>query len=56
MTGEEKSVLERRFWSRSAMSQRTNPLWRECLAARSGDYVCRSNYLNERKGRAGAPS
>src|SRR5712672_955112 len=27
----------------------TNPLAREGPAARSGDYVCRSNYLNERK-------
>src|SRR5260370_42232977 len=29
--------------------QRTNPLCGRGLAARSGDYVCRSNYLNERK-------
>ena len=29
--------------------QRTNPLPREGLAARSGDYVCRSNSLNERR-------
>jgi hypothetical protein len=33
----------------SVKCQRTNPLSREGLAARSGDYVCRSNYLNERK-------
>jgi hypothetical protein len=33
----------------SAMRHRTNPLSREGPAARSGDYVCRSNYLNERK-------
>ena len=33
----------------SQLGQRTNPLSREGLAARSGDYVCRSNYLNERK-------
>jgi hypothetical protein len=33
----------------SALRQRTNPLSREGPAARSGDYVCRSNYLNERK-------
>jgi len=33
----------------SEKCQRTNPLSREGLAARSGDYVCRSNYLNERK-------
>ena len=30
-------------------AQRTNPLTREGLAAQSSDYVCRSNYLNERK-------
>jgi hypothetical protein len=29
--------------------QRTNPLSREGLAARSGDYVCRSNALKERR-------
>src|SRR5882762_9413353 len=29
--------------------QRTNPLPREGLAARSCDYVCRSNSLNERR-------
>ena len=29
--------------------QGTNPLSREGLAARSGDYLCRSNYLNERR-------
>jgi hypothetical protein len=33
----------------SALRQRTNPLTREGLAAQSSDYVCRSNYLNERK-------
>ena len=33
----------------SELGHGTNPLWREGLAARSGDYVCRSNYLNERK-------
>jgi hypothetical protein len=33
----------------SASRQRTNPLTREGLAAQSSDYVCRSNYLNERK-------
>jgi hypothetical protein len=33
----------------SASRQRTNPLPREGLAARSGDYVCRSNSLNERR-------
>ena len=31
-----------------AMGQRTNPLSREGLAARSGDYIYRSNYLIER--------
>jgi hypothetical protein len=34
---------------KTAKKRRTNPLSREGLAARSGDYVCRSNYLNERK-------
>jgi hypothetical protein len=34
---------------RSEKRQRTNPLPREGLAARSGDYVCRSNSLNERR-------
>jgi hypothetical protein len=33
----------------SQTCQRTNPLPREGLAARSGDYVCRSNSLNERR-------
>jgi hypothetical protein len=33
----------------SEKCQRTNPLTREGLAAQSSDYVCRSNYLNERK-------
>jgi hypothetical protein len=33
----------------SEKGHRTNPLSREGPAARSGDYVCRSNYLNERK-------
>jgi hypothetical protein len=33
----------------SDVGQRTNPLCGRGLAARSGDYVCRSNYLNERK-------
>jgi hypothetical protein len=33
----------------SQMCQRTNPLTREGLAARSSDYVYSSNYLNERK-------
>ena len=33
----------------SDLGQRTNPLSREGLVARSGDYVCRSNYLNERR-------
>ena len=33
----------------SALRQGTNPLTREGLAAQSSDYVCRSNYLNERK-------
>jgi hypothetical protein len=33
----------------TVMGQRTNPLCGRGLAARSGDYVCRSNYLNERK-------
>jgi hypothetical protein len=33
----------------SDMGQRTNPLSREGLAAQSGNYVCRSNYLNERR-------
>jgi hypothetical protein len=44
-----------RFWERlrvkvpRATRQRTNPLTREGLAARSSDYVYSSNYLNERK-------
>ena len=33
----------------SEKGHRTNPLTREGLAAQSSDYVCRSNYLNERK-------
>ncbi len=33
----------------SASRHRTKPLSREGLAARSGDYVCRSNSLNERR-------
>jgi hypothetical protein len=33
----------------SEKGQRTNPLSREGLAAQSGNYVCRSNYLNERR-------
>jgi len=33
----------------SEKCQRTNPLCGRGLAARLGDYVCRSNYLNERK-------
>ncbi|HJY47527.1 MAG TPA: hypothetical protein VJ349_02590, partial [Stellaceae bacterium] len=33
----------------SELGQGTNPLTREGLAAQSSDYVCRSNYLNERK-------
>ena len=33
----------------SVQGHRTNPLPREGLAARSGDYVCRSNSLNERR-------
>jgi hypothetical protein len=33
----------------SGPGQRTNPLPQEGLAARSGNYVCRSNYLNERR-------
>ncbi len=37
------------YLARSAVGQRTNPLPREGLAARSGDYVCRSNSLNERR-------
>ena len=36
-------------YATSASRQRTNPLPREGLAARSGDYVCRSNSLNERR-------
>jgi hypothetical protein len=35
--------------STSVKCHRTNPLTREGLAAQSSDYVCRSNYLNERK-------
>jgi len=33
----------------SEKCQGTNPLSREGLAARSGDYVFRSNYLNKRR-------
>jgi len=34
---------------RSEMGQRTNPLTREVLAARSGGYVFGGNYLNEHR-------
>ena len=33
----------------STFGHGTNPLSREGLAAQSGNYVCRSNYLNERR-------